>query len=85
MRLRIVDDKRNISLWLPIFLLYPFLLVLALILELLALVAWLFFWPWGWGKTLLLFIPYLCRVICALQELEVDIQQKQEQFFISFK
>ena len=85
MRLRIVDDKRNIRLWLPIFLLYPFLLVGALILELLAFAAWLLLWPWGWGKTLLLSIPYLFCVICALRELEVDVQQKQEQFFISFK
>lgn len=85
MRLRILNDKNSIRLWLPIFLIYPFLLVLALLLELLALIAWLFLWPFGWGKTLLLSIPYFFRVICALRELEVDIQKKQEIFFVSFK
>jgi hypothetical protein len=85
MRLRILNNKKSIRLWLPIFLLYPFLLVLALLVELLALIAFLLLWPWGWGKTLILFMPYLFRVICALRELEVDIQNRQETFFISFK
>jgi hypothetical protein len=85
MRLRILNNKKSIRLWLPIFLLYPFLLVLALLVELLAIVAFLLLWPWGWGKTLILFMPYLFRVICALRELEVDIQNRQETFFVSFK
>jgi len=85
MRLRIINDKKSLRLWLPIFLLYPFLLVLALVAEILALVAFLLLWPFGWGKTLLLTIPYLSRVICNLRELEVDIQNKQETFFVSFR
>jgi hypothetical protein len=85
MRLRILNDKNSIRLWLPIFLLYPFLLVLALLVEILALVAFLLLWPWDWGRTLPLFMPYLFRVICALRELEVDIQSRQEAFFVSFK
>ncbi len=85
MRLRILNDKKSLRLWLPIFLLYPFLLVLALALEILALIAWLLLWPFGWGKTLLFTIPYLFRVICALRELEVDVQNRQETFFVSFR
>jgi len=85
MRLRILNNKKSIRLWLPIFLLYPFLLVLALVVEILALVAFLLLWPWYWGRTLPLFMPYLFRVICALRELEVDIQNRRETFFVSFK
>jgi hypothetical protein len=85
MRLRILNNKKSIRLWLPIFLLYPFLLVLALVVEILVLVAFLLLWPFGWGKTLILFMPYLFRVICALRELEVDVQKRQEMFFVSFK
>ena len=79
MRLRILDNNRNVRLWLPIFLLYPILLVP------LALIAGLLLWPWGWGKALLLSIPCFFRVICALRELEVDIQKRQEILFVSFK
>jgi hypothetical protein len=85
MRLRILNDRKNLGLWIPIFLLYPFLLVFALVAEVLALVAFLLLWPFGWGKTLLLFIPYLFQVICNLRELEVDIQNRRETFFVSFK
>jgi len=85
MRLRIVNDRSNFGLWLPLFLLYPLLLAFALIAEALAIVAFIFLWPLGWGKTLLLTIPYLFRVICALRELEVDIENRRETFFLSFK
>jgi len=85
MRFRILNDKNNIRLWIPIFLLYPFLLVLALVVEILALAAFILLWPWEWGRKLPLFIPYLFRVICALRELEVDIRNRWETFFVSFK
>ena len=85
MKLRIINDKKSLRLWLPIFLLYPFLLVLALVVEILALVAFLLLWPFGWGKTLLFTIPYILRVICNLRDLEVDVQNKRETFFVSFR
>ena len=85
MRLRILDNNRNVRLWLPIFLIYPILLVLALLLAPLALIAGLLLWPWGWGNALVLSIPCFFQVICALRELEVDIQKRQEMFFVSFK
>ena len=85
MRLRMQRNNGTLRLWLPLFLIYPLLAVLALLLVPLVLIAALFLWPWGWSRTLLLCGPYLCRVICALRELEVDIQQKHEKFFISFK
>ena len=85
MKLRIINDKKSLRLWLPIFLLYPFLLVLALVAEILALVAFLLLWPFGWGKTLLFTIPYIFRMICNLRDLEVDVQNKRETFFVSFR
>jgi len=85
MRLRILNDRNNIRLWLPILLLYPFLLVLALVAEILAIAAFILLWPWEWGRKLPLLMPYLFRVICTLRELEVDIQNRRETFFVSFK
>jgi hypothetical protein len=85
MRLRVVNQRSNFGLWLPLFLLYPFLLAFFIIGEAMALVAFLLLWPFGWGKAILLTIPYLCRVICNLRNLEVDVAKKRETFFVSFK
>lgn len=85
MRLRMQRNNGTLRLWLPLFLIYPLLAILALLLVPLVLIAALLLWPWGWSRTLLLCGPYLFRVMCALRELEVDIQQKHEKFFISFK
>ncbi|MFC1875033.1 hypothetical protein ACFLY3_02635 [Chloroflexota bacterium] len=85
MRLRILKNRKGMGLWIPIFLLYPILLVLALALEILVLAAFLLLWPFGWGKTVLLTIPYLFWVICNLRDLEVDVQNRRETFFVSFR
>ncbi|HEX79518.1 MAG TPA: hypothetical protein G4O19_05115 [Dehalococcoidia bacterium] len=85
MRLHILNDNSNLRFWIPIFLLYPFLLVLALVAEILAIAAFILFWPWDWGRKLPLFVPYISRVICNLRNLEIDIQSRWETFFVSFK
>ncbi len=72
-------------LWLPLFLIYPFLAVFALILLPLVLVAALLLWPMDWSRTIVLTSPYLFRVICELRGLEVDIQQKNKRILIYFK
>jgi len=85
MRLRILSENRTISLWLPLFLIFPILAIFALLLAPLVLITGLILWPWGWGRTLLLSGPYLFRVIWARRGLEVNVQQKHEIFFVSFK
>lgn len=76
------DTKK---LWLPLFLIYPFLAVFALILLPLVIIAALLLWPMGWSRTIVLTGPYLFRVICELRGLEVDIQQKNKKILIYFK
>jgi len=78
-------NSGTMRLWLPLFLIYPFLAVFALILLPLVLVAALLLWPMGWSRTILLAGPYLYRLICALRGLEVDIQQKNKKILIYFK
>ena len=85
MRLRILRDNRSMRLWLPLFLIFPILAIFALLLAPLVLIAGLILWPLGWGRTLFFSGPYLFRVICALRGLEVNVQQKHEKFFVSFK
>ena len=85
MRLRIPHKNGTIRLWIPFFLVYPILAILALLIAPLVLVAALILWPWGWSRTLLLSGPYLCRVIYSLRGLEVDVGQKDERILVSFK
>lgn len=86
MRLRIRrDDRMGIRLWLPLFLIYPFLVILSLLLLPLALMVALLLLPLGWSRTVIIICPRLYGVICALKGLKVDIQKKGEKIFISFK
>jgi hypothetical protein len=85
MILRILDNDKNLRLWLPLFLVYLLATAFALVLAPLVIVAGIILYPFGWGKSLLLAGPYIYNVICNLRGLEVDVHKKHEQFFISFK
>jgi len=86
MCLRIKSSKRRFGLWLPLLLILPLAVALAIILIPLVLVYDLVQRGRGrGGKPLLLAGPAVCRVICALCGLEVDIKKHSEQVFLSFK
>ncbi|MFC1847017.1 hypothetical protein ACFLYS_03055 [Chloroflexota bacterium] len=75
----------GIRLWLPLVIIYlPLLLLALLLLPLLLLVALLLL-PWGWSRAVILLYPRMYALLCALKELEVDIQKEDEIFYISFK
>jgi hypothetical protein len=78
------EKHRHTVLWLPIFLAWLILAALFLallpLIVLIALVA-LFF---GWGKTVLLFFPLVCNVICHLHGMEINIEKKDGTIFLSF-
>ena len=85
MRLRLKRNGRmGMSLWLPLFLIYPFVAVLALLLLPLLFVAALILLPLGCSRTVVLLYPRLYGVVCALRELEVDFQKKDKSIAISF-
>jgi len=76
---------RGIRLTFPLVLLYLLLLLLAIILLPLLLIATIVLLPWGWGWSLLLIYPRFYALLCALKELEVDIEDKKQNFYVSFK
>ncbi len=84
-RLSIPLRNGALRLWLPLFLIYPFLAVFALVLLPLVIIAALLLWPMGWSRTIILVGPYLFRVICALRGLEINIQQRNKQVLVYFK
>ena len=85
LRLRIRNQRHRFGLWLPLFLIWPLVMLLGLLLLPFILLAAIVLWYRGWAKPLLLAGPSLFRLFCALRGLEVDVKQHSEQFFISFR
>jgi hypothetical protein len=79
------ECPRHTVLWLPIFL--AWIILGAIFLALMPLFAFiaLLVLPFGWAKTVLLFIPLVCNVICNLHGMEINIEKKDSVLFLSFK
>jgi len=85
LHLRIHNSRRHFGLWLPLFLVWPLLLVLGLVLWPLLLIGAIVLWKRGWSKPLLLGGPAIFRLFCALRGLKVEVKQPSEQVLISFR
>jgi hypothetical protein len=85
MRLGFGKRDGRFRLWLPLFILFPFLIVVLLLIAPFLLLVALVLWSFGWGKPFLLFIPVLLGLLWALRGLEIDINDKGEKVFISIK
>ena len=72
-RFRLADDTHRFSLWMPLFLAWPFALVFALVLLPFLLIAVAIFWHSGYGKTLLMSGPRVMSCVCALRGLDVHV------------
>ena len=71
---RIRNANRGFGLWLPLFLIWPVIVLVALALLPLVLLLSLLLWPSGWGRTVLLTGPWFFRVFCALRGLVIDVK-----------
>ncbi|MBI4285765.1 MAG: hypothetical protein HY670_07710 [Chloroflexi bacterium] len=83
MRVKIQGEDSRFGLWLPLFLLWPLVLVFLLILSPLILVAVLILWPSGWGKWALLVLRAAFEVFCSMRGLQVDICDRHQVVYIS--
>jgi hypothetical protein len=83
MHIKIHNKNTNFGIWLPLFLLFPVVLVLFLILSPFILIAVIILWHKGWGK-LVLFSLVAAFVACwSLKGLKVDVQEPNERVLIS--
>jgi len=82
---RIGSVKRGFHLWLPLFLVWPPVLLMALALFPLVLVLALLLWPIGWGRTMLLTGPWFFRVFCGLRGLVIDVKSGTNRVYIVIK
>ena len=82
LRVRIHNQRWHFGLWLPLFLVWPFVLVFGLVLWPILLVSTAVFWGKGWGKLVLLGGPALLGLLCAMRGLNVEVKQPSEETLI---
>jgi hypothetical protein len=75
---------RGFGLWLPLFIVWPPIALLALALSPLVVVLAALLWPTGWGRPLLLAGPSLFRLFCALRGLRLDVESSSQRVVIAF-
>ena len=85
LHIRVHNQDHRLRLWLPLFVIWPPLAVLALALTPLVFIAALFLLPVGWGRPLILTGPLLFRLYCSLRGLEVDIDRPAERVNLAFR
>ena len=85
MRLRVSDNRRPVSLWIPLFVIFPLVFVFFLILLPFILISALILGRFGWGKSIIMLGPALIDCICNLRDFEVRVENPRENILMSFK
>lgn len=84
MRIHVGEKEKGVRLWLPIFLLWPIVLLAALLMTPFVLVGAVLLWPRGWGRPLLLAGPLLLGLVFAARGLTIDVEEGPQRIYISF-
>ncbi len=85
LRIRIRNKNTRFSLRLPLFLIWPLILLAMVILSPLVLICAVLLWPVGMGKSILLTGPLLFRLFCSIKGLEIVVKLSSEQVLISIR
>lgn len=86
LRIKIRKNRgRNFGLWLPLFLFWPLGLALAIILLPLVLLITVLQLLSGSRPLIILLLPRLYTVACALRGMKVDMQSSDETVYVVFK
>ncbi len=85
-RLRIVDNgRKKIRLWLPLFLIWPLVLVLATGLLPIVLLVTLIGWGPGKVKAVVQAGAALCSAVCYLRGLTVEVRGEGDEVLVSVR
>jgi hypothetical protein len=88
LRMRFKNQNHAFGLWLPIFLIWPivlvFLLAIFIILLPFALLALIFTWRSDWVGSLIMAVPAIFRLFGHLPGLVVDVEGNEGQVYIEF-
>ena len=83
LRVRVQGVESRKRLWLPVFLLWPFVVLMtALAMPVCALIAALY-WRRGLGRPVLFAVPSLLYLVCTLRGLRLDVRGSGSRVFIS--
>lgn len=85
LQLSIRGEGHRFGLWLPLILVWPAFLVLALVLAPLVLVTAAVLWPTGWGRPLLRAGPAIFRIFCSLRGLEINVRDESWIVYLHFR
>ena len=85
MRLRVRNQRHRFGLWIPLFILWPFVIATILILLPFTILLTLILLPFGWNGRLFKLGPGIMRCLCSLRGLEIDVQQDKEHVLIYLK
>ena len=85
LRIRIRNSNIRFSLWLPLFLVWPLVLLAMVILSPLIILCAVLLWSLGLSKPLLLTGPVLFRLFCSMRGLEIVVENSSDQVLISFR
>ena len=85
LRIEIKNQSHDFSLWLPLFVIWPFLLLAAIALAPVILALAIIFWWTRWGRLMLYSGPIFFAVFCALRGLEIDVKQRNQRVHLSFR
>ncbi len=85
LRIELESQTRHFRLWLPIFAIWPFVLLAAVVVAPIVLALAIVFWWTGWGRTMLYSGPLFFALLCALRGLEIDVRNRKEHVYLSFR
>jgi hypothetical protein len=88
MKMRFRCSARTWSLWLPLFLIWPVVLVLALAILLIllpfAFLALVLSWQVEWLQSVLMGVPTLYRLVSRMPGLIVDVEGNEGHVYLEF-
>ena len=85
LRVRIRSSNRRFGLWLPLFLAWPLIVLVALALLPMVLVLGLLLWRVGWGRPLLLAGPRVFGLLHGLRGLMIDIESPSGRVYVALR
>jgi len=83
MHIKIKSKDANFSFWLPLFLLFPLVLVIFLILSPFMLIAIIVLWETRWRRMAIFSLGAAFLALWHLRGLKVDVQGPKESVYIS--
>ena len=84
LRVELGSESRNFRFWLPLFVIWPFVLLAAVVSAPLVLALAIVLWWTGWGRPVLYSGAIIFAIFCALRGLEIDVRKRNEHLRLSF-